>query len=170
MSECGFPSRRTRSTSTTRSTSRRPARTSIPPASGFSAPWQIRPASCSSVPELASEEHSRRGGVMRRRNFLSATALSGMAVAALQGAVDDQDPGAETPQSVPVHWLDGGAPSGETGVSWGVPWPRGAFRRDQKFVLTAAGGQALLLQSWPLAYWPDGSLKWSGFATVAGPG
>ena len=107
---------------------------------------------------------------MRRRNFLSATALSGMAVAALQGAVDDQDPAAETPQSVPVNWLDGGAPSGETGVSWGVPWPRGAFRRDQKFVLTAAGGQALLLQSWPLAYWPDGSLKWSGFATVAGPG
>ena len=26
------------------------------------------------------------------------------------------------------------------------------------------------MQTWPLAYWPDGSLKWSGFATVAGAG
>jgi len=26
----------------------------------------------------------------------------------------------------------------------------------------------LLLQTWPLAYWPDGSLKFSAFATVAG--
>jgi len=26
-------------------------------------------------------------------------------------------------------------------------------------------GGALPLQTWPLAYWPDGSLKWSGFAT-----
>jgi hypothetical protein len=25
------------------------------------------------------------------------------------------------------------------------------------------------LQSWPLAYWPDGSIKWTGFATVGGP-
>ena len=24
----------------------------------------------------------------------------------------------------------------------------------------------LPLQSWPLAYWPDGSIKWTGFATV----
>jgi hypothetical protein len=25
----------------------------------------------------------------------------------------------------------------------------------------------LPLQQWPLAYWPDGSIKWTGFATVA---
>ncbi len=29
---------------------------------------------------------------------------------------------------------------------------------------------ALPLQAWPLAYWPDGSLKWSGFAAVASAG
>ena len=27
----------------------------------------------------------------------------------------------------------------------------------------------LSTQTWPLAYWPDGSMKWVGFATVAGP-
>jgi len=26
------------------------------------------------------------------------------------------------------------------------------------------------VQSWPLAYWPDGSLKWSGLATVVPAG
>ncbi|MBM3853538.1 MAG: Tat pathway signal sequence domain protein, partial [Verrucomicrobia bacterium] len=70
---------------------------------------------------------------------------------------------------VELNWLGGApAPTG-TGVSWGVPWPKGAVKKEQRFVLTAASGQALPLQSWPLAYWPDGSLKWSGFATVAGP-
>lgn len=55
------------------------------------------------------------------------------------------------------------------GVSWGVPWPQGALPRDTQFHLAMPAG-ALPLQSWPLAYWPDGSLKWSGFATVVPPG
>jgi hypothetical protein len=107
---------------------------------------------------------------MRRRRFLSTTALSGLAAAAMQGAATDQETPAEAPQSVPVHWLDGAAPLRETGVSWGVPWPRGAFRREQTFVLTGADRKPLPLQTWPLAYWPDGSLKWSGCASAAGAG
>ena len=108
--------------------------------------------------------------MMRRRSFLSTTALSGLAAAAIQGAPADQDTAAGAPQSVPVHWQDGAAPDRETGVSWGVPWPRGMFRKDQKFVLATSDGKALPLQTWPLAYWPDGSLKWSGCATVTGAG
>jgi hypothetical protein len=54
----------------------------------------------------------------------------------------------------------------EAGVSWGIPWPRGTVSKSQTFSLTA-GGTALPLQQWPLAYWPDGSIKWTGFATVA---
>jgi hypothetical protein len=42
-------------------------------------------------------------------------------------------------------------------------------RKEQTFTLTA-DGKSLPLQSWPLAYWPDGSIKWTGFATVAGAG
>ncbi len=38
--------------------------------------------------------------------------------------------------------------------------------RAATFNLTDAQGKALPLQSWPLAYWPDGSLKWSGLATI----
>jgi len=49
-----------------------------------------------------------------------------------------------------------------------VPWPRGAVKKDQVFALTTRDGRALPLQTWPLAFWPDGSLKWSGFATTAG--
>jgi len=52
-----------------------------------------------------------------------------------------------------------------TGVSWGVPWPQGAIARNVAFGLSAAGSN-LPLQSWPLAYWPDGSIKWTGLATV----
>ncbi len=71
---------------------------------------------------------------------------------------------------VPLHWLDGSAPPAPTGVSWGVPWPRGTIKKDQNFSLTAADGKLMPLQSWTLAYWPDGSIKWTGFATTATAG
>ena len=73
------------------------------------------------------------------------------------------------PAPVELRWLGEAPPPLSSGVSWGVPWPRGAVARDQNFRLLAGDGTALPLQSWPLAYWPDGSLKWSGFATFAGP-
>ena len=70
---------------------------------------------------------------------------------------------------VELKFLDAAAPPVPTGVSFGVPWPIGTVRSNQTFRLTA-GGQNLPLQFWPLAYWPDGSIKFTGFATVAGPG
>jgi hypothetical protein len=69
--------------------------------------------------------------------------------------------------SVALGWLGGSAPATATGVSWGVPWPRGAVRPGQAFTLIGSSGQALPLQNWAIAYWPDGSIKWMGFATVA---
>lgn len=74
------------------------------------------------------------------------------------------------PPAVEVNWLDNVPAPAATGVSWGVPWPKGAVPKDQKFALTAADGKTLPVQTWPLAFWPDGSLKWSGFATVATAG
>ncbi|HTS63387.1 MAG TPA: hypothetical protein VMH28_15280 [Candidatus Acidoferrales bacterium] len=70
--------------------------------------------------------------------------------------------------AVSLNWLGGAEPGRDIGVSWGVPWARGAVRRDQTFALTAPDGRSLPLQQWPLAYWPDGSIKFSGFAAVAG--
>jgi len=67
--------------------------------------------------------------------------------------------------TIKLNWLEN-APLIKSGVSWGVPWTKGSVSKNQSFVLTASDGKILPLQSWPLAYWPDGSIKWSGFATV----
>lgn len=100
---------------------------------------------------------------MTRRSAIGVLATTASAAALEQSAAQPQSGGV-----VSVDWLGGSAPATETGVSWGVPWPRGTVRKDQTFTLTAADGKPLPLQSWPLAYWPDGSLKFAGFATVAG--
>lgn len=73
---------------------------------------------------------------------------------------------AEAQDSVTLHWLDE-EPSVSAGVSWGVPWARGTVERNESFTLTDESGQKMPLQSWPMAYWPDGSVKWMGFATVS---
>jgi len=70
---------------------------------------------------------------------------------------------------VSLRLLDGKALGLDSGVSFGVPWPQGAVDRGSTFSLSAQG-KPMPLQSWPLAYWPDGSLKWSGFATVVPAG
>jgi hypothetical protein len=97
---------------------------------------------------------------MRRRTFLASSAAAGVSLA----APDFTEP---PDGAVSVGWLDGAPPALASGVSWGVPWARGTVRKDQAFTLTAADGKPLPLQTWPLAYWPDGSLKWSACATVA---
>src|SRR6516162_729410 len=64
---------------------------------------------------------------------------------------------AQSASSVELKWLGDKPPSAPIGVSWGVPWPQGKVRKDQAFTLTTADGRSLPLQSWPLAWWPDGS-------------
>ena len=99
-----------------------------------------------------------------RRNaigILAASAVVEQEAAAQQAAADSS--------SVVLGWLGGSPPAIGTGVSWGVPWARGAVRLGQTFALSEASGTKLPLQTWPLAYWPDGSLKFSGFATVVQP-
>src|SRR5262245_19251446 len=65
------------------------------------------------------------------------------------------------PPAAHIQWLGQTPAPAATGVSWGVPWAKGVVPKDQKFALTAPDGRTLPLQTWPLAYWPDGSLKWS---------
>jgi len=76
---------------------------------------------------------------------------------------------ADSPATVTLNWLDHSAPLAREGVSWGVPWPQGKIQKNTALSLHAADGQAIPVQSWPLAYWPDGSIKWSGLAVSAGP-
>lgn len=73
-------------------------------------------------------------------------------------------------QSVDLQWLSEHPPQNPTGVSWGVPWPKGEVPKNAEFHLYTADGKELPVQSWSTAYWPDGSLKWSGLATTADSG
>ena len=58
-------------------------------------------------------------------------------------------------------------PTVAQGVTWGTPWPRGKQRETKNFALRGADEKLQPLQSWPLAYWPDGSLKWTAHALAA---
>jgi len=108
-----------------------------------------------------------------RRAFLSTGAATSAALAisthsASQGsraapAVANPAPGNW------VRWLDQ-APAIPQGVTWGTPWPRGKLKSAKNLALRAVTGAALPLQSWPLAYWPDGSLKWTAHAMAPGAG
>ncbi|MCD8304777.1 MAG: DUF6250 domain-containing protein [Prevotellaceae bacterium] len=67
--------------------------------------------------------------------------------------------------SVPLHWI-GETPQCDKGVSFGVPFDEGWLQPDGKLSLSTASGEDLQTDQWPLAYWPDGSVKWLGLAAV----
>jgi hypothetical protein len=109
------------------------------------------------------------GRRISRRQFIStgAATTAALSVAANQTSglttspvVSAANPGA----GAWVRWLDGRAPPLAHGVTWGTPWPRGKQRQEKNFVLRDASNKLTPLQSWPLAYWPDGSLKWTAHA------
>ncbi|MER6123665.1 Tat pathway signal sequence domain protein [Streptomyces sp. NPDC001795] len=110
-----------------------------------------------------------------RRSLLKAAAVAGAAAqfSWALGAKDAQaEPRAEAAVADPVtlDWLEDGGLGAAPGSTVGVPWPKGAYQEDQTFALTDAAGKAVPVQSWPLAYWPDGSLKWTAHAVGSGSG
>ncbi len=66
---------------------------------------------------------------------------------------------------VALHWI-GQTPQADTGVSFGVPFDEGTLKPSEHLVLTTASGEQVASDQWPLAYWPDGSVKWSAVAAV----
>ncbi|KAF9256383.1 hypothetical protein L218DRAFT_217472 [Marasmius fiardii PR-910] len=67
-------------------------------------------------------------------------------------------------EGVDLKWLDGKAPSTTPqGAAFGVPWTQGEVDKTTPISVTS-GGSSIPVQTWPLAFWPDGSLKWSGHA------
>lgn len=69
------------------------------------------------------------------------------------------------PASISLGWLKQ-APRVMSGVTWGVPWKEGALKREEPLTLAEPSGEQIPMQSWPTAYWPDGSVKWSAHAAV----
>jgi hypothetical protein len=98
---------------------------------------------------------------MTRREVIEVATSAGAVALAAQIA------DAQAQNVVALHWLGDDAPPLASGVTWGVPFPRGEVSKSQSFALTSDSGDNLPLQQWPLAYWPDGSMKFIGFATVA---
>ncbi|NEY30887.1 Tat pathway signal sequence domain protein [Streptomyces sp. PRKS01-65] len=110
-----------------------------------------------------------------RRSLLKAAAVAGAAAQfswALGAGEAQAAPRAERADAGPVvlDWLEDGGLGAAPGSTVGVPWPQGLHREDQAFAVTDADGKPVPVQSWPLAYWPDGSLKWTAHAVAAGDG
>ncbi len=62
-------------------------------------------------------------------------------------------------KEVRLHWLDGRSKGGY--VTFGAPWKMGEVRPD-KCVFNAIDGENVKpTQTKPIAYWPDGSVKWT---------
>ena len=72
-------------------------------------------------------------------------------------------------EPVQLNWLDGQPPATPQSVSWGVPWPKGKVQKSDSLVLKTADGKTIPAQTWPMAYWPDGSIMWSGHSIAATP-
>ncbi|WP_462409461.1 exo-rhamnogalacturonan lyase family protein [Neobacillus sp. Marseille-QA0830] len=64
---------------------------------------------------------------------------------------------------IKLKWLDHQS-SGRKGVTWGVPWKRGVLSRQDQLVLVNEQGKPQPIQTWPTAFWPDGSVKWTAHA------
>jgi hypothetical protein len=110
-----------------------------------------------------------------RRSILKAAAVAG-AAAQFSWALGTKDaqaaPRAAEADDSPVtlDWLEDGGLGAAPGSTVGVPWPRGVYQEGQKFAVQDADGKAVPVQSWPIAYWPDGSLKWTAHAVSSGNG
>jgi hypothetical protein len=99
----------------------------------------------------------------RNRGFPAVVAAGWVAVLAFSSAGSPTLQAAEG--EVGLRWLEEDQ-TGSTrmGTACGVPWPMGACPREATFTLTDQDKARVPVQTWPLAYWPDGSLKWTGLA------
>ncbi|MFT3744522.1 MAG: hypothetical protein QM785_09510 [Pyrinomonadaceae bacterium] len=110
---------------------------------------------------IGMKESISRRQFITRSSLIAGTALVDAKVGFASGENVSSAPFAE----VSLKLLDGKPVDTETGLSFGVPFAKGVVKPGTKFALNASNKQ-LVLQSWPLAFWPDGSIKWNGFATV----
>jgi len=69
--------------------------------------------------------------------------------------------------TVPLHWV-GEVPEQDRAVSFGVPFDEGEVFPDTPLQLKTADNKNLPvnIDTWPLAYWQDGSVKWVGVAGI----
>ncbi|KAL7620170.1 hypothetical protein AAE478_009163 [Parahypoxylon ruwenzoriense] len=74
--------------------------------------------------------------------------------------------GSSSVDVVTVKWI-GDAPALSKGATFGLPWPKGKYQPDKTEFTGVGDDQEVKIQSWATAYWPDGSIKWTGHAIGA---
>jgi hypothetical protein len=104
-----------------------------------------------------------------RRTFLAGAATLGTGMTIGLSPRFEPTAIAESQRLVPVEvsWLGDQAPPVPCGVAFGIPWPRGVVDAKASIIMRDGSGRAVPSQAWPMAYWPDGSLKWTGLALAA---
>jgi hypothetical protein len=102
--------------------------------------------------------------MVTRRGMIQGTLLATAAAPALL-----REARAAPVPAAGVRWIDGAAPATHGGQTFGIAWPRGSVNKRQKFAVRA-GGAGVPSQSWPTAWWPDGSVKWTAHALPAEAG
>lgn len=111
---------------------------------------------------------------LTRREFVRTAAVAATVTqlaSSLRGAAPPIQPAASVPPAsgplpadrAELHWLEQ-ASAEPVGTTLGVPWPRGKYPAQTSFAVRTAAGEEVAVQTWPLATWPDGSLKWTGHA------
>ncbi len=109
-----------------------------------------------------------RGGALAAASLPLASLLRGASTPPpAPTAAPALPPDPARPDRAVLRWLEG-APADHIGSALGVSWRRGAVPAGTGFALQGKGGAGIPVQSWPLATWPDGSLKWTGHALPAG--
>ena len=73
-------------------------------------------------------------------------------------------PSQRTP--ITLHWLDGKKNVKSSAQTFGIPFAQGELKADERLTLTTSKGETLQCDSWPLALWPDGSIKWNAFSAL----
>ena len=66
---------------------------------------------------------------------------------------------------VPLHWI-GDVPQTDKPVSFGMPFNRGELKTGDAVALSTDKGEKIAVDCWPMAYWPDGSVKWGAVAGI----
>ncbi|MCM1021745.1 MAG: DUF1080 domain-containing protein [Muribaculum sp.] len=69
---------------------------------------------------------------------------------------------------VPLNWI-GSQPTADAPVTFGVPFDAGTVTKSTTLSLVSDSA-TIPVESWPLSYWPDGSVKWAAVATTVPAG
>jgi hypothetical protein len=109
---------------------------------------------------------SRRGFLKKSAALLGTFPLAAHAIASPSHG---SKANSVVPQGVKLNWLTKPL-SCYRNATCGIVWPEGKVNKKYSFEATDEVGNPVPMQNWPLAYWPDGSLKWTAHTVVSGDG